>query len=130
MLLGIWWLEKGCWSAAGNDHTLKLLNPDLTVRKVLAGHSRQITQVLQIAHPPCFLSSGMDGVILVWDLFSEDKLAELYHLKDELCGVKGLAFSDNWGHMLVSWSFSKRVNVWCPQISLSQGLMGQILGHS
>ena len=45
---------------------------------------------MQLAHPPCIASSSLDGVILIWDIVTYDKLAQLYDVVDHLNGVQGI----------------------------------------
>jgi WD40 repeat protein len=86
----------------------------------LSRHKKIITDTAELEGRRLIVTSSLDGVVKLWDLGDRHCVCELKDPGQTLRGVKGLAYSYEFGSSLLSYGFQGHINIWCPETSLTR----------
>jgi WD40 repeat protein len=75
-------------------------------------------------------SCSLDGKIKLWDLSDRSFATELKSPNSNQRGIRGMAYSYEYGSNLLTYGFEMHLNVWCPEVSLTRAFIGKLEGHS
>jgi WD40 repeat protein len=87
---------------------------------VFSKHKKTITDSTELEGRKLIVTSSLDGVVKLWDLADRHCICELKDPSQNLRGVKGLAYSFEFGSSLLSYGFQGHINIWCPETSLTR----------